>query len=171
MSATAAATTSRSVPRGTDSPSSQRRRSSAVSPGTPQAIQIARNASLAFLQADVDGNKALDFVEFCSTVPKEADITREEMRTLFDYVDANGDGAISLDELFVWTLEYIEEETGMGVETFLRRFDTDGCGSLDAREFAKATEELALAPSPMSSFSSSTRTAVAPSATESSSTF
>ena len=50
--------------------------------------------------------------------------------------------ALQLDEFFVWTLGFVEQQTGTGLESFFRRYDSTKEGTLDAREFAMAAEDL-----------------------------
>ena len=114
----------------------------------PRAIQLSRDVAMAFYSADINGDQKLDFAEFCSVVPqdlKEA-TGMKGVRELFDSVDTDRNGSISLDEFFIWTLQYIEQQTGTGLEVFFRRYDTNREGSLDAREFAQAAEDLGFGP-------------------------
>ena len=50
--------------------------------------------------------------------------------------------ALQLDEFFLWTLGFVEQQTGTGLEDFFRRYDSSKEGILDAREFAMAAEDL-----------------------------
>ena len=65
-----------------------------------RSVNLTRDAAVAFYAGDVNGDAVLDFEEFCSIAPKSmrAKATELEMRTLFDSVDLDGNGSITLDE-------------------------------------------------------------------------
>lgn len=108
-------------------------------------LDLSRDAAAAFFEADVDGDQKVSFSEFTAKmVPTRmiASTSQEDLRQLFKSVDTDGSGFISLDEFFLWTLKFAQEETGSGIEAVFRRYDKTGEGVLDASEFARAAEEL-----------------------------
>lgn len=103
---------------------------------------------MAFIQADADGNGVLSFDEFkdCFATLKKSgeagvDMDEHELRTLFEEMDANVSGDISMDEYFIWSLG-VASQHGGGLESVFKKYDSDGSGMLDMIEFALAIEEL-----------------------------
>ena len=112
---------------------------------TKSGLDLSRDAATAFLEADVDGDRKVSFAEFMSRmVPSNmlASTSNEALRELFDSVDTDGSGFITMDEFFLWTLRFAQDHTGAGIEVVFRRYDKTGEGVLDANEFAQAAEEL-----------------------------
>jgi len=109
-----------------------------------RSISLSRDAAMAFLEADIDGDKELTFDEFMSIAPAElkASLRGRTMKELFDRIDRNGNGTISLDEFFIWSLGFISNHTGTGLEAIFRKYDKDGGGVLDAAEFDMVAEDL-----------------------------
>ena len=109
-----------------------------------RAFALSREGAAAFFAADIDGNKSLDFDEFIEIVPDamKKDLNNAQLKELFDSVDTDGSGDISMDEFFLWTLSIVEQHTGTGLESVFRRYDLDGEGLLNAAEFALACEDL-----------------------------
>lgn len=109
-----------------------------------RAVSISRDAAMAFYHADVDGDEQLSFEEFMEVVPEDMmkDTSPQQIRRLFDNVDADRSGHITMDEFFIWTLSFVQESTGAGLASFFSRYDATGEGTLDAREFARAAEDL-----------------------------
>ena len=64
-----------------------------------------------------------------------------ELRALFDSIDIDHSGAISMDEYFLWTLD-VATKHGCGLEAIFRRYDTSGEGVLDVSEFSNAVEDM-----------------------------
>lgn len=116
---------------------------------TAPVANVAREASLAFLEADANGDGVLDFHEFKGAIKRlrhrgggtDLDSDAYEMRRLFDSIDFDKNGTIEMDEYFLWTLE-VASAQGCGLELVFRKFDRSGEGVLDANEFALAVEEL-----------------------------
>lgn len=109
---------------------------------------IARQAGMAFLQADTDGNGSLTFDEFkdCYMRLKKLGSVVEEdaLQTLFSEMDADGSGEISMDEYFIWSLS-VAGQNGGGLEAVFKKYDRDGTGLLDSIEFSLAVEDLGFA--------------------------
>ena len=118
----------------------------ALSGGAAKRMEEVLCASaLAFINADIDSNRKLDFEEFKNLVPiglrlQHTDGTLEE---LFNMADLDSDGEVSQEEYFFWTLHWAAEHSGCatGVEDSFRRFDTTGDGQLNLREFTKAVDK------------------------------
>ena len=79
---------------------------------------------MAFYQGDINGDEVLDFAEFCSIAPKAMrdSLSPEEMKALFDSVDLDKNGNVTLDEFFIWTLSFVQESTGTGLAMLLRTY-------------------------------------------------
>ena len=88
-------------------------------------VVLSRDAAIAFMDADVDGNHQLSYEEFQQLVPANmrASLSEEDIREIFDSADLDGSGTISMDEYFLWTLKLAAAQTGSGLETIFRQFD------------------------------------------------
>lgn len=115
---------------------------------------VAQHLAKAVAEADADGSQTLDFEEFTrlckmahvvpsamvlaaqntpgpwTTRPGTAITSDEALRQLFNSVDTNGNGKISMDEVFMWALLY----SGRDAFYAFQKFDQTGEGQLDARE-------------------------------------
>ena len=123
---------------------------------TAGTTNMMREAALAFLEADENGDGVLDFKEFQVAIhrlrsktrlPEEdaaerlkSDETRQ-LRKLFEEIDHDKSGLIEADEYFIWSLD-VATRMGCGLEAFFERYDTGGEGTLDAHEFSLAVEDL-----------------------------
>ena len=113
------------------------------------ATNMSREAALAFLEADVNGDGVLEFEEFKECILKlqaktGAAMSAEDersIRELFDSIDMDKSGTIEMDEYFIFSLD-IASSQGCGLETIFRKYDATGEGHLDANEFASAVEDL-----------------------------
>lgn len=108
-------------------------------------LGFSRELANLFFEADVEGDREVTFGEFSSRiVPTKmlATSSKEEIRELFDSIDTDKSGKISMNELFLWTLKYAQEETGTGIDSVFRRYDKSGRGALTITEFCTAAEEL-----------------------------
>ena len=105
-----------------------------------RVANMTREAAVAFLNADIDGNQLLSFDEFLSIAPTA--LSRSGVQKLFNLVDTDNSGGISMDEFFFWSVSLAHESTGSGMESFIRKYDKTGEGLLDAMEFAMACEDM-----------------------------
>ena len=64
-----------------------------------------RNAAR-FSEYDADGNQSLDWEEFYAMQPRRIrqEHSAAEIRKWFDAADSNGDGTMSINEFFAWSL-------------------------------------------------------------------
>lgn len=122
-----------------------------------KTTNIAREASLAFYEADANQDGSLDFEEFKDAVKRmrRMDVTKDankggtvlddrdeaQLFELFNSIDVDGSGTLTQDEYFLWALS-VACEQGCGLEPIFRKYDTSGEGQLDASEFALAIEDL-----------------------------
>ena len=110
---------------------------------------MSREAALAFLEADANGDGVLSFDEFKDCITRlqaktGANVGPDEeaqMRVLFDSIDHDKSGTIEMDEYFLFALD-VASANGCGIETVFKKYDTSGEGHLDAEEFACAVEDL-----------------------------
>ena len=164
---TSSATTKRYATRedGNGTPSFKRKSKDMATPGnnlarrqnerqTAMATNIAREAALAFHEADANQDGCLNFTEFkraihflrdkegrTGYIPQKEEA---ELRELFDSLDADGSGDISMDEYFLFTLDLAGQQ-GCGLEALFKKYDTTGEGVLDANELGLAIEDLVIA--------------------------
>ena len=109
-----------------------------------RGITLSRDAAMAFYTGDKNGDMSLDWDEFVSIVPQllKEEASMNELRHLFESIDIDNNKSITMDEFFIWTLTFIQQQTGSGIEAVFRRYDKNHEGSLDAREFAMAAEDM-----------------------------
>lgn len=96
------------------------------------------------LQADKDGNNALDWDEFLEMQPTRIRETHSEaeIREWFEMADVDGNGSVSINEFFIWTLQK-ESLNGMeGLRAVFQAYDTDNTGCIDMAEFQQITDDL-----------------------------
>ena len=107
-------------------------------------LDMTREAAMAFLEADADGDAMLDYEEFRMAVPERmrGQTSEAALRELFNTADADGSGQISMSEFFLWTLTVAQSVGGKGLEAVFMRYDRDYRGTLDESEFAAACEEM-----------------------------
>ena len=98
----------------------------------------------AFLSADTSSDHRLSEREFIAAVPEQMKAHRssEELHQLFVVVDADGDGSVSIDEYFMWTLTFLKTSCGSGLEDVFRRYSSSADGSWSVLELAAAAEDI-----------------------------
>lgn len=83
-------------------------------------------------QADVDGDRTINYTEFIAATISAAKMTQEEhLRTAFEHFDENGDGRISRDEL----MKALQDLKIKDADEILAQVDADNDGSIDYIEF------------------------------------
>ena len=111
---------------------------------SPRVVTLARDAALHFLNADTDGSRSLSWEEFECAVPKELkeECSPAQLRAIFDSADADGDGDLTMDEFFLWTLGVASQANGRsGLEAIFHKYGT-GKALLDGFAMARAVEDL-----------------------------
>ena len=108
--------------------------------------QHVQRDAMRFYEADAKGNSdhKLDFKEFLVMRPPaiKKSHTEAEIRGWFDAADTDGDGAVSINEFFVWTLQK-EALNGMdGLRSLFECYDKDGTGCIDMHEFQRICDDL-----------------------------
>ena len=115
--------------------------------GPPRTVTQSHAVAAAFLEADIDGDKLLSFDQFASICP-ESQSSKDEIRAVFESIDHNGSGDISLDEYFLWTLQVAVETSGVGgLMAIFQHYDKSPGGKfgearLDSVEFSRAVEDM-----------------------------
>ena len=107
--------------------------------------QDTANDASRFAEYDLDANRKLDFEEFHQMQPASvrAKHRREEIRKWFDAADDNGDGELSIEEFFKWSLHKASQKFGeTTLNTVFEKFDKDRSGYLNAWEFEQAATEM-----------------------------
>lgn len=101
-----------------------------------------------FAGEDRDGNVKLDFEEFVAMQPlriREAN-TVEEMRQWFELADDDGNGTLSINEFFKWSLGRSPLQHGSAIlQAIFAKFDKNSGGSLDSAEFKRMAREMGFA--------------------------
>ena len=98
-----------------------------------------------FAEFDKDHDQRLDFKEFCAFQPAKirAKVSENELRKWFDAADTDGNGTLTLNEFFTWSLGTSARRHGaQALEAAFSAYDKDGTGRLDAVEFTLAAEEM-----------------------------
>ncbi|XP_023735656.1 calcium-dependent protein kinase 2 isoform X1 [Lactuca sativa] len=90
---------------------------------------------LCYIQADVDGNGSIDYIEFITATMHRHKLEREEdLYKAFQHFDTDGSGFITRDEL-----ESAMKKYGMGDEATIKEIisevDTDNDGKINYEEF------------------------------------
>ena len=92
-----------------------------------------------FAEVDVDSNQQLNFEEFCMLIPRavRSQYSIDVMRQWFEDADKDGDGTLSSQEYFVWSLANATAKHGANpIAEACKRFDTRSVGTLDFQQFA-----------------------------------
>ena len=105
---------------------------------------MTRDVAKAFFEADIDDSRALSFEEFLTVVPAQMKSGKSQnaLRSMFEVVDTDGSGAVTMDEFFIWTLSCMKTTKGTGLEEVFQRYDADHIGTLNVSEFARAAEDI-----------------------------
>ncbi|KOO30787.1 chaperone protein [Chrysochromulina tobinii] len=105
---------------------------------------------MAFASSDDNGDDVLSFDEFRKAVARlrghgkaPPEVPTDEEREIFKQMDRDGDGVISSEEWFLWTLDLAARDSmGHGWHTLFESFDYGGEGCLTAIEFTLAIESM-----------------------------
>jgi len=86
----------------------------------------------------------LSWDEFINVLPAKVrrENSQQQLIEIFNSIDTDGSGSISMDEYFLFALSIAAEQTGAGIEMIFRKYDENGEGSLDAAEFSRAVEDM-----------------------------
>ena len=98
------------------------------------------DAMMRFADMDTNGDMTLDFEEFLAMQTKtvRAQYSDEEIREWFNTADMDDSGTLTISEWFVWTLDHMATKHGVdSIERMFKKYDKDGTGQLDTREFDK----------------------------------
>jgi Ca2+-binding EF-hand superfamily protein len=111
-----------------------------------QARSLLRRASIEFTSADVDRDGTVTFNEFTAMMRSRLDVPPSEatLREWFSSIDTGGDegdGSVSIDEFFRFTLLDVARKVG-GLQIIFQPYDRDGSGRLSIDEFAAAMDDL-----------------------------
>ena len=109
-----------------------------------QAHAFVRDHHIFFEEADTNEDLALSLDEFIAALPHRVRSTHsyDEIVGWFDSIDADGDGVVTSDEFFYWSMGAASMASGAGVIDVFRRYDANLDGKLDEQEFADACREM-----------------------------
>ncbi|XP_052768599.1 calmodulin-beta-like [Mya arenaria] len=90
-------------------------------------------------EVDMDGNKTIDFDEFCLMMKKRSSEQNadDDLRDAFNVFDNDGNGYISMSELRQVMINLGEEMTDEEVLEMLKEADIDGDGQISYDEFVR----------------------------------
>ena len=112
--------------------------------GTDAARAAMRQHASFFADANVAAmDQELTFAEFVDVLPAHLREQRPlaDLISWFEMIDADGDGTVTLDEYFKWSISAASIVSGAGVVAIFKRYDADGSGRLDRSEFCRAAED------------------------------
>ena len=98
-----------------------------------------------FAEYDLDGSMSLDFEEFLAMQPARIRETysADEIRSWFNAADTDGNGVLSINEFFCWSLNNASTKHGKkALEAAFRKYDRDKSGYLDSFEFKRAATDM-----------------------------
>lgn len=109
-----------------------------------RAHAFMRKHDLFFGRADTDGDGRLSFDEFLGAIPERVRQMHSlsEIQAWFNLIDTDKSGFVSMEEFFRWSLSAASISSGSGIVQAFQRYDVDGSGSLDAREFRRICSEM-----------------------------
>jgi len=116
--------------------------------GERQIRRQTRAAGRRFAEHDLDGSKELDFDEFYCMLPYSLREERSvsELRQCFSDADSNGNGTLSINEFWLWSMSTAGQTHGVKtLEDLLRRYDTDKTGVLNELQFERMCMETGFA--------------------------
>jgi Ca2+-binding EF-hand superfamily protein len=116
--------------------------------GERQIRRQIRAAGRRFAEHDLDGSKELDFDEFYCMLPYSLREERSvsELRQCFSDADSNGNGTLSINEFWLWSMSTAGQTHGVKtLEDLLRRYDTDKTGVLNELQFERMCMETGFA--------------------------
>jgi Ca2+-binding EF-hand superfamily protein len=108
-------------------------------------INESRDAARRFADSDVDGDQTLSFAQFYDMQPPglREKFPESTFQAWFDSADLNRSGVLTIDQVFLWTLENACVKHGEdAMRTLFTRYDPDRSGVLDAFEFEKVCDDL-----------------------------
>lgn len=114
-----------------------------------KALGNCKRDALRFAEADINCDGRLTFEEFLSMQPPtlREEHTHDEMREWFSLADTDGNGTISLNEWFSWSLSKETTRTSHdaqgSISAIFQLYDKDGSG---ARSVARAARHAQLTP-------------------------
>ena len=98
-------------------------------------LKSSRRHIKAFLKStDIDSSGSIDFGEFVNMIA--ARMKLEPIRKMFQNIDKDGDGYLTVDELRLGLQELDENVTDADLAKFVSNADTNGDGRVDYIEFA-----------------------------------
>jgi hypothetical protein len=116
--------------------------------GERQIRRQTRAAGRRFAEHDLDGSKELDFDEFYCMLPYSLREERSvsELRQCFSDADSNGNGTLSINEFWLWSMSTAgQTHVVKTLEDLLRRYDTDKTGVLNELQFERMCMETGFA--------------------------
>lgn len=118
-------------------------------------VESTTQAGQRFAEYDDDGSMSLDFEEFLAMQPRRIRESRTgaEIKAWFDAADLNHDMRLSVDEFFQFSMGNAAGKYGArALDLVFKRYDGDGSGVLDSREFVAVAEEMGFGASAASIF-------------------
>lgn len=110
----------------------------------PEAVITAGTTFVEDHFVDHDGDMKLDFEEFVAMQPLPIleHHTREQIRQWYDEADVSGDGKLTTNEFFTWSLSRSSVSGTNILEAVFRKYDSDGGDSLCSSEFKCMANDL-----------------------------
>ena len=101
--------------------------------------KVMRDNLLEFQKADVDNDGELDFDEFSQMMFNltGTEWTYSQLQSWFEAMDTDGDGHISQDEFFYYSLRDAQQHSSMNLNDTFASLDSDGSGFINYQEFQR----------------------------------